>query len=127
MNDRNPLLKQILLDDDLAGFRQESLEAGLVALRRERHRRKVVRGSATALLAATAIFAVLFLGRPPRAKSLPIASSPRPRDVSPRPSQVRFITDDELLALFPNRSTALIGVPGEQQLVFLDESTDGQP
>ncbi len=56
MKDRKPLLKQILLDDDLAGFRQESLEAGLVALRTERRRRKVVRGSAPALLAATAIF-----------------------------------------------------------------------
>lgn len=33
---------------------------------------------------------------------------------------VRRVTDDELLALFPGRSVALIGRPGEQRLVFLD-------
>jgi hypothetical protein len=36
-------------------------------------------------------------------------------------SPVKLITDDELLALFPDRPVALIGKPGQQQLVFLDE------
>ncbi len=125
MKDPNPLLKQILLDDDLADFRQKSLEAGLAALRAERRRRTVVRRSSTGLLTALAI-AVLLL-RLNEERPVPVASSPRTPVASPRPSRVRFITDDELLALFPNRSTALIGAPGKQQLVFLDESVDGQP
>ena len=37
--------------------------------------------------------------------------------------KVKFITDEELLALFPDRPVALIGRPGHQQLVFLDKST----
>ena len=34
------------------------------------------------------------------------------------------INDDELFALFAGRSMALIGKPGEQQLVFLDQNSD---
>jgi hypothetical protein len=34
---------------------------------------------------------------------------------------VRVISDEELFALFPGRSLALVGPPGHQQLVFLDE------
>jgi len=37
--------------------------------------------------------------------------------------RVKFISADELLALFPNRPVALIGKPGSQQLVFLDGSS----
>jgi hypothetical protein len=36
---------------------------------------------------------------------------------------VKLINDDELLALFPDRPVALIGKPGQQQLVFLDKPT----
>ena len=38
----------------------------------------------------------------------------------PEESGVKMISDEELFALFPGRSLALIGKPGHQQLVFLD-------
>jgi hypothetical protein len=34
---------------------------------------------------------------------------------------VKFISDDELLAMFPQGSVALIGKPGQQRLVSLGE------
>jgi hypothetical protein len=34
---------------------------------------------------------------------------------------VKIITDEELFSLFPNRSMVLVGQPGHQQLVFLDQ------
>ena len=45
-----------------------------------------------------------------------IASQPK----TPLTPAVKTITDDELFALFPGRSMALIGKPGHQELVFLD-------
>jgi hypothetical protein len=33
---------------------------------------------------------------------------------------IKVISDEELFALFPRRSLALIGSPGHQKLVFLD-------
>jgi hypothetical protein len=46
-------------------------------------------------------------------------ASPAPAAPS-ETSDVKIISDDELFALFPGRSMALIGTPGQQQLVFLD-------
>jgi hypothetical protein len=40
----------------------------------------------------------------------------------PRPSTVEFISDEELLSLFPNQPLALVGPEGRQQLVFLDQA-----
>ena len=34
---------------------------------------------------------------------------------------IRFISDDELLALFPGRPWALIGSPERKTLLFLDQ------
>jgi hypothetical protein len=39
-------------------------------------------------------------------------------------SEVKLINDEELFRLFPGRSLALIGKPGEQKLIFLDEEAD---
>jgi len=36
-------------------------------------------------------------------------------------SGVKYITTQELFALFPGRPIALIGKPGRQQVIFLDE------
>jgi hypothetical protein len=36
--------------------------------------------------------------------------------------KVKYITKKELFALFPNRPIALIGEPGHQQFLLLDES-----
>lgn len=42
----------------------------------------------------------------------------------PPPKPVHFLTDEELLARFPDRPVALIGSGTKQQLVFLDGSTE---
>jgi hypothetical protein len=36
-------------------------------------------------------------------------------------SKVEYITTEQLFALFPNRPMALVGKPGHQQLIFLDD------
>jgi DNA-binding XRE family transcriptional regulator len=64
--------------------------------------------------------------------TLPIYSASRPLLTSaqqtsvaktlPEKSDPKMLSDEELFALFPGRSLALVGKPGYQQLVFLDTS-----
>lgn len=122
----NSLLKEILAGDELADFRQASLEQGLSAIRRqERRRRHIVRLSALLMLPLLFAFAILSR-RAPEVSSQHLAFHNTMRATIPtRPADGRdtkFITDEELFALFPNRPLALVGKPGHQQLVFLDQA-----
>ena len=121
---RDQLLKEILTGDDLSDFRQASLERGLAVIRRQRQRRHVVHACVLASLPFLLVAGILIrraIETPPgrMASANPAANAlPAPRAGS---REVKFITDEELFALFPNRSLALIGKPGNQQLVFLDQ------
>jgi len=120
----NRLLKEILAGDELTDFRQASLEQGLNAMRRRQRRRRVVRVCALLMLPLLLTFAILSR-HAPGTSNRQIASTNPTAAAFPTPPpdrrDTKFITDEELFALFPNRSMALIGKPGQQQLVFLDQ------
>jgi hypothetical protein len=126
-HERDQLLKEILGGDEVSRLRQASLEQGLTAIRKTRGRRRALRTGALVMLPALLAAAVLVHQWPVSSgssgssgSSVPVA---RPTTAPPRPAaSVKFITDDELFALFPDRSLALIGPPGHQQLVFLDQA-----
>jgi hypothetical protein len=62
-----------------------------------------------------------FLPRHPRQSLVAAMPTNRPA-VSPKPPPepvVKPITDEELLALFPDRAVVLIGKPGQQEFVVL--------
>src|SRR2546426_10703318 len=124
-SDQRSLLREILTGDDLTDFRRASLEDGLPAVRRHRQRRLGLRISALASLPIFLALAIV-LQRAPQSTSRQ-AGSPGARAVPTAlradTTRVKFITDEELFALFPNRPMALIGKPGKQQLVFLDSAT----
>jgi hypothetical protein len=120
--EQEQLLRELLIGDELSALRQGSLQQGLAALRRRRLLTRALRVSGLAL-ALVALF-VLALARPvslrpTRASGLTVP--PEQTTASQQASSVHFITDDELLALFPGRSVALVGKPGQQRLVFLDD------
>ncbi len=120
MNDRNHqhLWREILADDaSLGAFRQASLDAGLAALARRRQRRRHLRTAA--LVAPALLLGFALVARYQSAASAPPLSSAADRTEA-APAEITTISDDELFALFPGRSLALVGRPGEQQLVFLD-------
>lgn len=123
-SDQDRLLNEIITGEELADFRQTSLQHALVALRQRRRRQHLVRLGALAvvpLLAALAILGNRPLG-PASPKTSAANASPAPvASAQPQIGAVKFINDDELLALFPDRPVALIGKPGRQQLVFLDQ------
>ena len=121
-HEHNQLLNEILETSD---FRSASLRRGLDAVRRNRRRRWAVRAGGMTLGLAAAILAMVFTS-PGRRTESELRPSARPEIAhSAAPAQestgIERITDDELFALFPGRSVALIGPPGRQQFVFLDQ------
>jgi hypothetical protein len=114
--EHDQLLNDVLQREELSAFRQASLERTLASIRRQRQQRRIVRACALACLPLLVTLGIVLLG--------PMSQPPLKPTDAPRPTEtarVKFITDEELFALFPGRPMALIGKPGHQQLVFLDQ------
>lgn len=109
---KDRLLGEVFADENVERLRASSLAGGLAVLRARRRRRVWISGAATSL--AVGIAVVLSLRRP---DSINVVAPP----ADPPRSSVKIISDEQLLSLFPNRSVALIGRPGEQRLVFFAE------
>ncbi len=128
-SDHDPILKEILADESLEAVRWKSLEQGLAIARGRKQR---VRWAKAGFVVA-ALGAALWL-LVPNKRSLVARDQMTRAPVKPTPAHlatvtpdtkgpapVRFVSDDELLALFPGRSLAMIGPPGRKTLVFLDQ------
>jgi len=118
------LLNEIVTGEELADFREASLQHALTAIRQQRRRQRFVRLGALAGVPIAVALGIVFSRSPKPALREIAASNASPvavASVQPRTAPVKFISDDELLALFPDRPVALIGKPGHQQLVFLDK------
>ncbi len=121
VHERNRLTKEILIGDELAAFRQRSLECGLAVLRQRRRRRQVARLAACLAFSALLIHGFLLERMPleetAKTTAPGLAGTEVASTAATQPA-VKFITDDELFALFPDRAMALIGKPGRQQVLF---------
>jgi hypothetical protein len=105
------ILEDVLGGDDSAPLREATLSAGLNALHWKRRKRIAARASLLILPLAILLF--------PTHHQKKLLSQIQPAAaVAPKVEQ---ITTEELFALFPNRPLALVGKPGAQQLVFLDQ------
>jgi len=109
------LLGGILADESVERLRASSLAGMLAAGRRRRRRRAIVSGATASLVIVTLAF--VLLQREPRPRATIVSDGPPPAATALR---VKIINDEQLLALFPGRSVALIGTPGSQRLVFLE-------
>jgi hypothetical protein len=113
-------LDQILSPTD--DFRKSSLEATLRCVRQRNHHRRAVRACAVGLVTVLLALAGVWKWAPNNSHlvasklSTDTQSSERVQT-----SETKIISDQELFALFPNRPVALIGKPGNQELVFLDQ------
>jgi len=107
--------KQNLIHDLLAAdsSREATLAAGTRILR---HRRRWRAARQVCFVSLIAVAAVTFLARSPRHSSAPVAS----QAVNPPPGpHVHALTDDELLALFPNTPVGLASLSdGKKRLIF---------
>jgi hypothetical protein len=126
--DQDKILRELLTGDEVSDFRKASLAGGLASLRRRRRVRSVVRFGAVMALALLATVAIVHREKHKQSVQQMAFVNPMPTSsirsaASPAPAAeggVKVISDEELFALFPGRSMALIGTPGQQQLVFLD-------
>ena len=107
-------------------FRTASLETTLSSLRRHRRAKLAARSVlAVALLAAASSFLLTQSNQTETQPQLTIRTSAQPIAAKPVPiipgTTIRELSDDELLAAFPNRPVAIIGSQEERQLVLLDD------
>jgi hypothetical protein len=115
-DDQERWLDELVAGEEISEFRRASLDRTLAAVRSRNRRRRAVRAG---FLAAVPVVAavILFLRMPGIERPKNPEAAPAQRAEAPA---VRQITDEELLALFPGRSLALVGPPGQQRLMFLD-------
>jgi hypothetical protein len=110
------VFSEVVTDD----LRQRSL-AAMVAYSRRRHRRQRIVTSVGAALVLASFISLLFVeSEAPNQKvmlSPTIASALSPRLVSGTP--IKVLSDEDLFALFPERSLGVVDDRGGYQLVFL--------
>jgi hypothetical protein len=94
----------------------------LDAVRRRRRRRRFEIVAAV-ILPLLLIFSSAFHRHSKLVTRIAAQSKPTPAADVPG---VKYITSQELFALFPDRPIALIGKPGHQQVIFLDEIADAE-
>ncbi|MBI5386433.1 MAG: hypothetical protein HZA90_17315 [Verrucomicrobia bacterium] len=120
----DPLLNELLADESLEVVRRRSLEQGLAVARRRRQRAGWAKAGMIAAVILGALCLFLPNGKRPELREQ-VARGPA--TTTHAPSAVRFISDDELLALFSGRPLALIGPPERRTLLFLDQPTTQMP
>ena len=116
------LLKDLLTETKLEDVQRTSLQHGLAALRARQQRHRIARALALGALPVALVCAILIQQGvrvwPSRVYPMGGSSAMPARDQS----GVKLINDEELFALFPGRSLALVGPPGHQELLFLDQA-----
>ena len=113
--DESPLLHDVLADG--RDVRSESLQAGLSALRDRRVSRRV--SYALSLILLPLAIASMVLYRNVKPQSAPAVAQAARKIPG---TEIRVLTDDQLLEFFKGRPVALVGPPGDQHLIVFDET-----
>ncbi len=116
------LLAEVLADVADDKFRNATLQNGVRQMRRKYARRRAWRASATGALLLIA--AAWLTHQASRTTPQPAVSSVQNQGAGERfvkGTSVQIITDEQLLDLFKGRPVALVGAPGRQKLVLLDQ------
>lgn len=128
-HEQKTLLSEVLGGSEVDELRHDTLRCGLSALRwRKRRRVGAQIAAAVALPVVLGLAVVLYNDQPLRSRpspSLQAMVSPNSSSAALAP-RIKTISDDELFALFPGRPMALIGKPGQQQLLFLDQAVSAR-
>lgn len=123
------LLKEVFADEALDALREDSLAQGLNALHQRRKNRAVRMAALSAI--PLALLTALVLWHAPKSSTVTespvIVASASTSAVKIYPATsaiaappIAAISDDELLAMFKDRSVGLLGSSGQQKLVFFD-------
>jgi len=115
MSPEKKYLIEDLLDEQHAVRRNATLLAGAEVLRRKRVRRVALRSLAALVIVGLVALSIQWALTP----SNPGTTIPTVALVPPAPDQPKALTDEELLALFPNTPVALATLDnGKKRLIF---------
>jgi hypothetical protein len=118
-------LSRALDDSHDVALVEQSLALTLAEVRRGRRRRRLT--SAASVGAVGAILIVLAVARVPgKPKPAPGLGGVRPTEsATPRePMRIQEITEDELLAFFPNQAVGFATINGRREFIVLPESSE---
>jgi hypothetical protein len=115
-NDVDELLKAVLADDDWHALNCSLKRTALAAFGAERRRRRLRLGQAAC--AAVLLVWAGWWWRPPAPGHATIARRSGP-PASPAAAE-RFISEEQMLAMFPAGSCVVAEVDGQKELLFFD-------
>jgi hypothetical protein len=117
--EQDELLAEVLAEGASAEFREATLAHGCsLARRRRRNQRFILVSTCLAVPIVLAVTMLLWQTRQTKPAVMAIQKA-APKIIEG--TSIRILTDEELLEFFKGRPTALVGLPGKQQLVLLDE------
>lgn len=108
--EKSRLIHELLEGTEQQGRREAALLAGRRALRHRRWRRTAFRAGMFVVVAFSLATLPIYYRMTHRAQ--PFAAAPTPKPA------VRYLTDDQLLALFPNTPVGLAKVGNRKVLIF---------
>ena len=116
--DDSGLLNAVLADDDWHALNGGLKQQALAAMAQERRRRRLRVQIGQAALVVILLGSLAWWFHQPDSRVIATVSAPD----SPRPTthQDRFISEEEMLALFPPGSCVVAEVDGRKDLVFFD-------
>ncbi|HTD66805.1 MAG TPA: hypothetical protein VK846_09790 [Candidatus Limnocylindria bacterium] len=125
--EQKELLEDVLVEDQ--GYRTATLEHGLAAMRRQRTRRRLASLALSVSAPVLLLAAVVMLQNrrlapaPLMPQSVVTPSIPKVQIAKTiEGTPIRVLSDEELLDYFKGRPVALLGKPGHQRLILLDEA-----
>ena len=116
--DDSGLLNAVLADDDWHALNGGLKQQALAAMAQERRRRRLRVQIGQAALVVILLGSLAWWFHQPDSRAIATVSAPD----SPRPTthQDRFISEEEMLALFPPGSCVVAEIDGRKELVFFD-------
>jgi hypothetical protein len=118
-----PALEAAIADETFSSFAASLQQAGIRAVRRRRHVRQIqiAMAQAACVIGVSALFWFGY-SKPQRVANTNLSIAP----AKPPAVSTRYITEDQMLAMFPNGSCVLAEVNGRKELVFLDQRSPDQ-
>ena len=121
-DDETRLIVGLLSARDPRLVREESLASALDAVRKEARRRRIARSVSLVCTPAVLGLLLLFTSARQRQSVPPVAPVAQPTAQTPSSGQplIEPIDDQQLLALLPGKTVALIGPPGRERFLVFD-------
>ena len=123
-NDVDNLVDAVLADDDWHALNSSLKREALATIGAARRRRCLRLWTGRMACAAALLIGVVWWLRPPTPGPAPVASS---SGIPAAPAAgIQYISEEEMLAMFPPGSCVVAEVNGQKELVFFDAKKAGE-